>query len=721
MKLTRRHWLLAFALALALGIASSWLTLSWLHNPTRGLPHIYTFQAGSLNDWEAFGGTWNINKGSIQNDSDERGAKILIGSRYWKNYSVEADMELLGSEGDAGLIVRSNDEESGVDAYQGYYAGLRGRENQPSTDNSLILGEENYEYKLLNSVPIPGGVIPFHWYHLKILIYGCRMVAAVTDPPNSGRTITTSGVDPHCFAHGRIGLRSYASGGIWKNLQVRLATKDDLEKMLAVPPPPPPLRTSKRSPWEAVTKAEPVVLNITTVRQLRLMPFAPQQTATIRGIVISTAPRLYVQDSTGGAAIQESQRVPLKIGDEVEATGRVDPGDFSPMLRHTEVRLLWTSTPIPPVFTSASQDSTGAFDATFVEVKGRVLQRSMGGGNALILQLTDEQQTFQAILYGEQAASLFHRIRPGSLVTVRGVCVVSPAFTHNLTPFAVLLRSSDDLDILQGPPWWTPWHLVEVLVVFFLLMLLVQHLHARADRWRMRAVLDERERLAHEMHDTLAQSFAGIGFQLEAIRNQLPPDATASEHLNLACELARYSHEEARRSIASLRPEFLASYGLVAALKQWADQRLAGGDVRIVAQGIQDALGLPLVLADTLYRIGQEAIANAIRHASPSAIEISLQVHSTAVEFTVKDDGIGFKEGDASTGFGLEGMRKRAEMISARFSVCSRPLGGTSISVYANLPPRLTWSAISSYAWNPLKVLQRLGENNATTHPHPHS
>lgn len=717
MRVSKRIVLSAL-LAIVLMAFIGCIVLFLQQNPVRGLPHSYFFQSGGLDSWQPYGGTWNITSGNIENDSDERGAKIMTGSSHWKNYSIEADIELLGSEGDAGLIVRSSNEETGVDAYDGYYAGIRAQENQLSTDNSLLLAKEHYEYDQLNSTLIPGGVAPFHWYHLKLLVYGCRIVAAVTNPPGSHNTTTTSAIDPNCFKSGRIGLRSYASGGVWKNIEVRSATKADLEKMLAVPPASPP-QNGKKTPT-AGTITQPLASDITSIHQLRLMPFTPQQTASIRGVVIATRPQLYIQDSTGGAEVQEDHVIPLKIGDEVQATGLVYPGDFSPVLRQANVRLLWTSTPIPPVFVTSSQASTGSFDATFVEVKGRVETRTLRKDHSLVLRLRDEQQTFQAILYGGQATSIFHRLRPGSLVTVRGICVVSPTYTHNLTPFAVLLRSSGDLNILQGPPWWTPEHLVELLFMFFVFILLMQYLHARVERWRMRAVLDERERLAHEMHDTLAQSFAGIGFQLEAIRNEFPSDAKASAHLNLACDLARYSHEEARRNIASLRPEFLASQGLVTALKRCADQRLTGGHVRVIAEGRQDSLSLPPILADTLYRIGQEAIANAIRHANPQVIVISLYVRDATIEFSVKDDGIGFCETEITAGFGLGGMRKRAEMISARFNVLSHPSEGTTIVVRASLPPPLTWKTAPAYAWRAFKEFVQHGESNATSHPHSH-
>jgi len=107
--------------------------------------------------------------GSMRNDSDERGAKLLTGSPYWQNYSIEADVMLLGGGGDAGLIVRSSDEEEGVDAYTGYYAGLRDR------DNALVLGRAGHGWMEVTKLFAinRGKVLASHWYHLKLLAYEC--------------------------------------------------------------------------------------------------------------------------------------------------------------------------------------------------------------------------------------------------------------------------------------------------------------------------------------------------------------------------------------------------------------------------------------------------------------------------------------------------------------------------------------------------------------------
>ena len=167
-----------------------------------------------------------------------------------------------------------------------------------------------------------------------------------------------------------------------------------------------------------------------------------------------------------------------------------------------------------------------------------------------------------------------------------------------------------------------------VLIVASLLLALVGvSLYHRVEHWRLRAILEERERLAHEMHDTLAQSFAGIGFQLQAIRNGLPDHSSPiNQQLELACNLVRHSHEEARRSIATLRSEDLESEDILVALDRCARRMVEGGSVEVVSEREGDQRTIPLRIADTLYRIGQEAVANAVRHAQPGILTIRLRL-----------------------------------------------------------------------------------------------
>ena len=365
---------------------------------------------------------------------------------------------------------------------------------------------------------------------------------------------------------------------------------------------------------------------------------------------------------------------------------------------------LWAREPIPPVSVTASQAATGAFDATFIELEGRLLRIETPTENTAVLDLQAGQQSFSAVVNRGRGDLFIRRLKQNSLLRMRGVCVVDPEYTHNLTPFVLLLPSTDDVDVLAGPPWWTAGHLVAIVITLLVLVLVAQVIHSRVEHWRLRAVLDERERLAHEMHDTIAQSFAGIGFQLQAIRNNLPDQVSpVHNQLDVARDLVRHSHDEARRSIATLRPESIESVGLMPALHSCARRMVNGGSVRLNVSESGDARPIPIRLSDTFFRIGQEAIANAVRHARPTTLGILLIYEKSTVRLVVEDDGIGFTDSGDKLGFGVRGMRKRAEAISATFQIASSTGRGTRVQVCAPLPPRFAAREWAQRIWHCLK------------------
>lgn len=683
-------------------------------SPSRGLPYHDSFAQNSADEWQAFGGTWEMSKGSMRNNSDERGAKLLTGSHYWRNYLIEADVMLLSSGGDAGLIIRSNDEELGVDSYTGYYAGLR------IVDNSLVLGRAGHGW-LEATVRLPPGhgqVKPLQWYHLKLLAYGCQIVAQAAISPHLPTTSATVN-DTHCIPSGRAGLRSYVSGGVWRNIIIRTASRQDVLAMTGhagetgnlAEQQPTGDESSVLGFYAPISRGDAYSFHSSShtqpISSLRLASFNDLATATIRGSVILTAPVLFVQDSTGGVSVPEPISPSLKVGDQVEVTGQAHATDFSSSLEHATVHALWEGTPIPAITVSASQAATGAFNATFIEVEGRLRRKERGPNNTLLFDLDAGPQSFRAIMNRGRGDSLFTRVKINSLLRLRGVCVVDPTYTHNLTPFVLLLRSPEDVDVLAEPPWLSAGHLIAVAFGVLILALIANYFYTRVEHWRLRAVLEERERLAHEMHDTLAQSFAGIGFQLEAIRNGVPEEfSTTHQQLNLATDLARHSHEEARRSIATLRTESLESGDLLKSLQLCAQRMVEGGSVKISTAVHGDPRGLPLRITDTLYRIGQEAIANAVRHAHPTRITISLSYVGNLVTLLIADDGIGFVQGSGVSGFGIRGMRKRAAGIAAEFEIVGVAGEGTRVRVDVQLPPRITPVSWPPLLWKYLRGYQ---------------
>ena len=702
------------AVAIALGV------LAYLRSPRRDLPYRDSFASGTADEWNAFGGTWGVYDGSMRNDSDERGAKLMTGSPYWRNYSVEADVKLLGEDGDAGLVIRAGNVEDGVDSYNGYYAGLRTR------DNRLTLGRAEHGWWEGPTVSIPGNVHAFQWYHLKLLAYGCQIAASATYLP-TGTTTTVAMTDKDCLKSGMIGLRSYSSGGEWRNVVARRATEADLRAMVAEADSSrklssnaaAPIFGSGSLPSHLALQPPPPESAVQSIASLRLAPASGAMQATIRGVVSLTSPAIYVQDSTGGVSVLPQSAPSLKVGDEVQVTGAVDAHAFSSTLRNATVHLLWARSPVSPVSVTASQAATGAFASTFIEVEGRLRSKNHGTADQLVLDLDDGNQSFRAIVDEGRGELLFRKLKPNSLLRLRGICVVNPNFTRNLTPFVLLLRSTADIEVVSGPPWWTARHVVAIGFVLLLLTLIGHFIYSRAERWKLRAILEERERLAHEMHDTLAQSFAGLGFQLQAIRNRMPGDIPAvHQQLDLACDLVRHSHEEARRSIAALRPEALEPLDLVPALENCARKMVKGGAVSIQVSRAGERRPVPLRIANALFRIGQEAIANAVRHAKPSCIAIAICYSEDSLRLEIEDDGAGFISGRETRGFGLRGMRKRAAALSAHFEIISTPGRGTRVIVTAPLPPRPTLNTFPAYLWKRLWEIYPHAQARKQTYPH---
>jgi signal transduction histidine kinase len=206
---------------------------------------------------------------------------------------------------------------------------------------------------------------------------------------------------------------------------------------------------------------------------------------------------------------------------------------------------------------------------------------------------------------------------------------------------------------------------------------------------REAAVLGERQRLAREIHDTLAQGLTGIVTQLEAAEEALERRTDAARgHLDAARRLARDSLGEARRSVQALRPRPLEEGRLVDALASVADGWTRDSGVAATVTTVGEARPLPSETEVTLLRVAQEALTNAGRHAGASAVALTLSYTDGTVSLDVTDDGVGFDAAvsrpDGPGGFGLTAMRERVAGLHGSLDVESGPGQGTTI--VATLP-----------------------------------
>ncbi|MEI2580175.1 AAA family ATPase [Scytonema sp. PRP1] len=201
------------------------------------------------------------------------------------------------------------------------------------------------------------------------------------------------------------------------------------------------------------------------------------------------------------------------------------------------------------------------------------------------------------------------------------------------------------------------------------------------------SILEERNRMAREIHDTLAQAFTGIVLHVGAATQVLTDDLEATQaHLEMIDELARTGLAEARRSVTALRPQLLEDGSLHSALYRLVTQMRAATDTALIYEIKGTAYPLPNEVENNLLRIGQEALTNAIKYADAGEIRVELVYDNAQCILRVKDDGRGFGVGIIPRfgGFGLLGMSERAEHIGAQLTIASQPGQGTEIVVTIN-------------------------------------
>jgi signal transduction histidine kinase len=200
---------------------------------------------------------------------------------------------------------------------------------------------------------------------------------------------------------------------------------------------------------------------------------------------------------------------------------------------------------------------------------------------------------------------------------------------------------------------------------------------------RQSAVMAERNRLARDIHDTLAQGFTGVILQLEAVEEATSQSlaAKAREHLTRASELAREGLREARRSVWALRPRSLEEKDLCEALRDLIQKLTAGTPVQSDFHVQGQPRELPLEWEENLLRIGQEVLTNVLRHAQASEFNARLAFAEGEIRLSLRDNGNGFDPARRHDGFGLRGMRERVEAMGGQLLIQSARSAGTAISI----------------------------------------
>jgi signal transduction histidine kinase len=202
---------------------------------------------------------------------------------------------------------------------------------------------------------------------------------------------------------------------------------------------------------------------------------------------------------------------------------------------------------------------------------------------------------------------------------------------------------------------------------------------------RRAGILEERQRLARDIHDTLAQGFTSIVMHLEAADQALPDDLdTLQKHLDRARGTARTSLEQARRVVNALRPHSLDQRSLPDAIERTAVRWQEETGIPLTTTTTGDPIPLHPDIEVTLLRATQEALANIRKHAQATAVQLTLSYIDDVVVLDVQDNGVAFAGAAASPlsgGYGLQAMRERAEQCGGSVTLESEPGEGTTVVV----------------------------------------
>jgi signal transduction histidine kinase len=196
--------------------------------------------------------------------------------------------------------------------------------------------------------------------------------------------------------------------------------------------------------------------------------------------------------------------------------------------------------------------------------------------------------------------------------------------------------------------------------------------------------MEERERLARELHDSVTQSLYSLTLFAEAGCELIRMGELqgAEQHTRRVSEIAQHALKEMRLLVYELRPPVLEQEGLVGALRQRLEavERRAGVKTRLLADELTD---LPAAVEDGLYRIALEALNNALKHAAADSVNVYIRTRGGGIELEVADNGTGF-DSDAmggTGGIGLNSMQERAEKLGATLTIGSTPGKGTQVLI----------------------------------------
>ncbi|MGJ8640820.1 MAG: ATP-binding protein [Opitutaceae bacterium] len=476
-----------------------------------------------------------------------------------------------------------------------------------------------------------------------------------------------------------------------------------------------------------------------------------RQLVETRGVVTYVSENeLFLRGEQASIKVVTRETPEVTVGDTVVVRGLVWPQPVSPAFRAIEVERVATegSLEAKDVMFGHEIDSNLNFELIQVEAElvdiGKSFELSIldvEGQERVSLLCRSGPHLFEAFL---PPGVLPKGIEPGAKLSLTGICQLKvdsrARWFLYIEGLSLQLRGLNDIEVLTAAPWWTTARLLSLLGVAlaFIILFLVWVVLLRrtvekqtaliSDQIERQTILDERQRIARELHDNLEQGLAAMAIQLRGVFKLLqrvsskamnsiqhaielgdPSNETLRSHLkgrlkevaadsaqserslSTAQDMLGYCSEEARSAILDLRGGLLERMDLPSALEVALEPIAEASGARVLVQSSGTVRRLRNIVERNLLMVGREAVTNAIRHGSPREITVSIEYSENSLSLSITDDGVGFdsKAGSKTGHFGLIGMHERVESLKGTIEIKSEASKGTRI--FVELPDTSEW------------------------------
>jgi signal transduction histidine kinase len=418
----------------------------------------------------------------------------------------------------------------------------------------------------------------------------------------------------------------------------------------------------------------------------------------VRGVVTLKVPGqfLYIQNDQYGIRVNTEEKIDSEIGDEIDVSGFLTHNNILGDMTGSIIRKTDRTMKVEPIAFSMifpvesfpqGNERVNEFNGLLIRIQGELVQISKPVDNYTTIIFRHLSKNYRAVCYTSSLHAELSNLAEGQPSELTGILNINAYETSNPqtlifpSDWYLLLRDAQDITPLPGGPWLTPQRKTAFQAVGWvsLILLLATIFYLRRKILNTHLIMDERKRMAADLHDTLEQSIAATAMQLKAANDALPPaEEDARSFISLASQILATAKTDLRSSVWNLRADSFRTKTLEESIRDLA-QSVRGMHVNCDIEGFPS--DIPDYSGIHIFSIVQEAVTNALKHSS--ATEINIAVHHYSI--TVSDNGSGFDPAARHPGhFGIPGMSERASRFGGTVDIKSSPGKGACITI--NLP-----------------------------------